>query len=41
MPLGPWAFKDRNWDGPVFDLFSGETAEDRNPLPPDRDEERL
>jgi hypothetical protein len=39
--LGPSAFKNGAYDGPVNDLLSGESDEDRNPLPPSPEEDLL
>lgn len=42
ITLGPSSFKDDgSWDGPVFDVLSGEPGEDHDPLPPGEDEDLL
>ena len=39
--LGPSAFENGRWNGPVFDVLSGEPGEDHNPLPPSDDDGSL
>lgn len=39
--LGPSAFEDGRWNGPVFDVLSGEPGEDHDPLPPSQDDGSL